>query len=288
MHEAPPAPTRSRSESRSCSTGSIARPSRASQPYVIAGVAHYSITDIHPFADGNGRAARLFQAAILLSAGALPGRMFSSFERYYAEDRKAYYAALRSVAQADLPHGRVARVLPGGTRTRVRTGRTPPVADLSSLAASVRRRNPDTVSQSAGRDHGTAHPRQARVHPARLRSGLRRWPQRAPARTWSRWRATGSSAPGAPAPPAATRSPGRSTPSHPVPTAARRSRGRRAKSRPSSEASSPAAPAGRHLAEFEAAGLAPLYYAASRKGGIARWRTHVRPLSTCHSVACWG
>lgn len=64
--------------------------------FVLAGVMHYGITDVHPFADGNGRTARLFQTALLMSLGALPGRMFS-FERYYAEDRSAYYAALRSV-----------------------------------------------------------------------------------------------------------------------------------------------------------------------------------------------
>jgi Fic family protein len=65
-------------------------------PFVLAGVMHYGITDVHPFADGNGRVARLFQAALLMSAGVLPGRMFS-FERYYADDRAAYYGALRSV-----------------------------------------------------------------------------------------------------------------------------------------------------------------------------------------------
>ena len=65
-------------------------------PFIIAGVMHYGITDVHPFADGNGRVARLFQAAVLTHAQALPGRMFS-FERYYAEDRTAYYEALRSV-----------------------------------------------------------------------------------------------------------------------------------------------------------------------------------------------
>jgi Fic family protein len=65
-------------------------------PFVIAGVMHYGITDVHPFADGNGRVARLFQTALMMSTGVLPGRMFS-FERYYAEDRAAYYAALRSV-----------------------------------------------------------------------------------------------------------------------------------------------------------------------------------------------
>jgi Fic family protein len=70
-------------------------------PYVLAGVAHYAITDVHPFADGNGRVARLFQTALLMRANVLPGRMFS-FERYYAEDRPAYYAALRSVRERTL------------------------------------------------------------------------------------------------------------------------------------------------------------------------------------------
>ncbi|HET7416345.1 MAG TPA: Fic family protein, partial [Solirubrobacterales bacterium] len=70
-------------------------------PFVLAGVMHYGITDVHPFADGNGRAARLFQVAVLMKAGVLPGRMFS-FERFYAEDRGAYYAALRSVREQTL------------------------------------------------------------------------------------------------------------------------------------------------------------------------------------------
>ena len=70
----------------------------AEPPYVVAGVMHYGITDVHPFADGNGRAARLFQAALLMRAGVLPGRMFS-FERFYAEDRDSYYSALRSVRE---------------------------------------------------------------------------------------------------------------------------------------------------------------------------------------------
>lgn len=67
-------------------------------PFVLAGVMHYGITDVHPFADGNGRVARLFQVALLMDADVLPGRMFS-FERFYAEDRNAYYGALRSVRE---------------------------------------------------------------------------------------------------------------------------------------------------------------------------------------------
>jgi Fic family protein len=70
-------------------------------PFVMAGVMHYGITEVHPFADGNGRVARLFQVALLMKADMLPGRMFS-FERYYAEDRDAYYEALRSVRERTL------------------------------------------------------------------------------------------------------------------------------------------------------------------------------------------
>ncbi|MGE5282497.1 MAG: Fic family protein [Chloroflexota bacterium] len=65
-------------------------------PPVIAGVAHYALTDIHPFADGNGRVARLLSAAILMRLGFISRRLFS-FERHYAENRDTYYAALRSV-----------------------------------------------------------------------------------------------------------------------------------------------------------------------------------------------
>jgi Fic family protein len=69
--------------------------------FVLAGVMHYGITDVHPFADGNGRAARLLQTALLMKTDVLPGRMFS-FERYYAENRDAYYEALRSVRRRTL------------------------------------------------------------------------------------------------------------------------------------------------------------------------------------------
>jgi Fic family protein len=64
--------------------------------FVLAGVMHYGITDVHPFADGNGRAARLMQTALLMKTDVLPERMLS-FEGYYAGDRDAYYDALRSV-----------------------------------------------------------------------------------------------------------------------------------------------------------------------------------------------
>lgn len=96
MHEAPPAAeVAPRMESM---FEWLARTLAAGDqpPYVLAAVMHYGITDVHPFADGNGRAARLFQAAVLMQQGVCSGGLFS-FERYYAEDKMAYYEALRSV-----------------------------------------------------------------------------------------------------------------------------------------------------------------------------------------------
>jgi Fic family protein len=95
MHEAPP-PEEVAPRMDSMFEWLARRRETGEPPFVLAGVMHYGITDIHPFADGNGRAARLFQTALLMEANVLPGRMFS-FERYYADDRPAYYEALRSV-----------------------------------------------------------------------------------------------------------------------------------------------------------------------------------------------
>jgi len=69
--------------------------SRAKPPAVVAAVAHWGMTDVHPFADGNGRMARLMTVAALVREGFLKRRLFS-FERYYANDRDAYFEALRS------------------------------------------------------------------------------------------------------------------------------------------------------------------------------------------------
>jgi Fic family protein len=70
-------------------------------PPVLAAVAHYGMTDIHPFADGNGRMARLFSVIVLGREGYLDRRLFS-IERYYAQDKTAYYEALRSVRRNTL------------------------------------------------------------------------------------------------------------------------------------------------------------------------------------------
>ncbi len=102
MHEGPP-PTEVPDRIAGLCSWIAEREDRpvAFPPPVIAGVAHYALTDIHPFADGNGRVARLLSAAILMRLGFISRRLFS-FERHYAEDRAAYYAALRSVRDETL------------------------------------------------------------------------------------------------------------------------------------------------------------------------------------------
>ena len=43
-------------------------------PPVIAGVLHFNLAEVHPFADGNGRTARLLTSALLLKTGYTPNR----------------------------------------------------------------------------------------------------------------------------------------------------------------------------------------------------------------------
>lgn len=62
---------------------------------ILAGVAHFELAEVHPFADYNGRAARLFETAIFFRENFIARRLFSP-ERFYAENRDAYFAALRT------------------------------------------------------------------------------------------------------------------------------------------------------------------------------------------------
>ncbi|QGM45088.1 Fic family protein [Methylocystis heyeri] len=58
--------------------------------------AHYRLTAIHPFADGNGRSARLLMNLILIRGGYPPVAV-------RPEDRKAYLDSLESASLADDP-----------------------------------------------------------------------------------------------------------------------------------------------------------------------------------------
>lgn len=67
-----------------------------SDPLTKAAALHHGITRIHPFADGNGRSARLAMNFILLAAGYPPISISPA-------DRVAYYQALEAADQQNLP-----------------------------------------------------------------------------------------------------------------------------------------------------------------------------------------
>jgi Fic family protein len=60
---------------------------------VVAGLAHYQFVTIHPYYDGNGRAARLL-ATLLLHRGGYGLNGFFSLEEHHASDLQAYYDSL--------------------------------------------------------------------------------------------------------------------------------------------------------------------------------------------------
>ena len=79
---------------------------------ILAGVAHFEVAEVHPFADYNGRAARLFATAIFFRENFVKRQLFSP-ERYYAEDRDAYIEALRAIKRARNLNGWLAYYVKG-------------------------------------------------------------------------------------------------------------------------------------------------------------------------------
>ena len=70
-------------------------------PVLIAGLSHYEFVRIHPFVDGNGRTARAL-ATLILYIRDFDIKRFFTLDDYYDSDRKAYYAALKSVDENNL------------------------------------------------------------------------------------------------------------------------------------------------------------------------------------------
>lgn len=68
-------------------------------PVILAAIFHNQFVTIHPFIDGNGRAARSL-TLYLLDAKGYEWRHLVPVDRYYADDRPLYYANL----QGDYPH----------------------------------------------------------------------------------------------------------------------------------------------------------------------------------------
>ncbi|HBE44029.1 MAG TPA: hypothetical protein DDW17_00910 [Deltaproteobacteria bacterium] len=65
-------------------------------PVIEAGITHYEVVRIHPFIDGNGRTARVIASIVLFKRG-FDVKRFFALDDYYDQDRRAYYAALKTV-----------------------------------------------------------------------------------------------------------------------------------------------------------------------------------------------
>jgi Fic family protein len=63
-------------------------------PVILAGIAHHRLVWIHPFIDGNGRAARMFTTMLLYQRG-YDFKYLFQLSSYYNDNRDEYYAALR-------------------------------------------------------------------------------------------------------------------------------------------------------------------------------------------------
>jgi Fic family protein len=68
-------------------------------PVLSSAILHYRFEDIHPFADGNGRAGRALSLWELYRRGFDSHHIFS-VDEYYWENRPAYYSALAAVERA--------------------------------------------------------------------------------------------------------------------------------------------------------------------------------------------
>ncbi|MEI6326652.1 MAG: Fic family protein [Candidatus Roizmanbacteria bacterium] len=69
-------------------------------PVLKAGLAHHELVRIHPFADGNGRIARII-ATLVLVLGGYDMRRFFSLEEFYDKDPENYYRSLQAASAGD-------------------------------------------------------------------------------------------------------------------------------------------------------------------------------------------
>ena len=66
-------------------------------PVLVAGITHYVLAYIHPFVDGNGRAARALATMVLLTRG-YDIKKFFSLEEYFDRNAHRYYRTLQEVS----------------------------------------------------------------------------------------------------------------------------------------------------------------------------------------------
>ena len=89
----------------------INAPDNDVHPVIVAGILHYMLASIHPFADGNGRTARA-AVSLYIALKNYDFRESLVLDSYYAVDKKAYYDALKTVQDGTYESARVADLTP--------------------------------------------------------------------------------------------------------------------------------------------------------------------------------
>lgn len=69
-------------------------------PVIVNAVAHHSLVSIHPFADGNGRAARALGVWLLCARGFDTQHLFA-LDEFYEQDRQRYYDTIQQARDLD-------------------------------------------------------------------------------------------------------------------------------------------------------------------------------------------
>ncbi len=97
----PPPPEAAPILTRSLLKWLYSRPAWREHAVIVAAVAHHRLVSIHPFSDGNGRAARLLESWILFSRGFDTNHIFA-LDEFFDQDRERYYREIQKVrGQAD-------------------------------------------------------------------------------------------------------------------------------------------------------------------------------------------
>ncbi len=82
-------------------------------PFTKAIIAHYLMTFIHPFIDGNGRVSRAVEALILYHYGKIENFFFPISAKFYYSERRKYFTLLREVDDTCDPYPFVIYALDG-------------------------------------------------------------------------------------------------------------------------------------------------------------------------------
>ena len=96
----PPGPDRAKTLTRDLIAW-INKPEIAKlHPVIVNAIAHHRLVSIHPFADGNGRAARVLGVWLLYTRGFDTQHLFA-LDEFYEADRQRYYDKIQQARELD-------------------------------------------------------------------------------------------------------------------------------------------------------------------------------------------